>query len=567
MKTGHDSSFDFHPSDLSWEALHCPGLTQSAEDINHLKKSLPRQLAVFNYKQKEGLLWAVFIGGTGTGKSTLFNALCESHISETGVERPKTAGAIAYVHKDAPWEENFPFPEFEIKREGNSSGGSFTVVEHDREDIGHLVLADTPDLDSLEIQNRRMAEDLYLLSDVIVFVTSQEKYADEVPSHFLHRIHREGKPCFILFNKADPVTTREEVLLFFNNQGMEIPEDRFQLIPHIPSPSVESISNRQEFREFTSLFFQESGKDNFLRILRDGEVRSARILGGKIDLLINLLEDENAAGQRWTEGLDSLFEDSSRYLTAQTEAHYKKESRNHIRNEIRKIFNKYDVLARPRRYVAGLLLMPLRFLGFRKRESAESHRKELLKVRQRVDVSPVLSTVERFNRLALERLSPADDTSPFFNELRKPDIALTGEEIRKKIREEQEKLALWLEETFQELARGIPKSKELGIYSISILWGIMILSFEIVLGGGITLLEAALDSVLAPLITKGSARLFAYNEVQKIARELNRRYQDGLLSILREQKDRYESCLVPLLTSQETIEALRALRKQMESLK
>lgn len=567
MKSSPASPFDFHPSDFLWNALHCPGLTQSAKDINHLKKSLPRQLAVFNYKQKKGLLWAVFIGGTGTGKSTLFNALCGSHISETGVERPKTAGTIVYVHKDALWEGNFPFPEFEIKREGGSSGESFTVVEHAREEISHLALADTPDLDSLEIRNRQMAEDLYLLSDVIVFVTSQEKYADEVPSQFLYRIHREGKPCFVLFNKADPATTREEILLFFKNQGIEIPEDRFGLIPYIPSPSVESISNRQEFREFTSLFFQESGKDKFLRLLRDGEARSAQILGGKIDLLINLLEDENAAGQRWTAGLDSLFEDSSRYLAAQTEAHYKKESRNHIQNEIRKIFNKYDVLARPRRYVAGLLLMPLRFLGFRKRESAGSHRKELLKARQRVDVSPVLATVERFNRLALERLSPADDTSPLFHKLRQPDIALTGEEIRKKIGDEQGKLALWLEETFQELARGIPKSKELGIYSISILWGIMILSFEVVLGGGITLLEAALDSVLAPLITKGSVKLFAYNEVQKIARDLNRRYQNGLLSILREQRDRYESCLVPLLTSRETIETLRALRKQMESLK
>jgi len=197
MSSGTDSHFDFHSLDLLWEAVKYPGLTQSAKDIDHLKKALPRRLSVFDYKQKKSLLWTVFVGGTGTGKSTLFNALCGSNISETGVERPKTTGAIVYVHKKASWEAGFPFLEFEIKRDGNSSGESFTVVEHAREDISHLVLADTPDLDSLEIRNRRMAEDLYLLSDIIVFVASQEKYADEVPSRFFNRIHQEGKPYFI----------------------------------------------------------------------------------------------------------------------------------------------------------------------------------------------------------------------------------------------------------------------------------------------------------------------------------------------------------------------------------
>jgi len=567
MSSGTDSHFDFHSLDLLWEAVKYPGLTQSAKDIDHLKKALPRRLSVFDYKQKKSLLWTVFVGGTGTGKSTLFNALCGSNISETGVERPKTTGAIVYVHKKASWEAGFPFLEFEIKRDGNSSGESFTVVEHAREDISHLVLADTPDLDSLEIRNRRMAEDLYLLSDIIVFVASQEKYADEVPSRFFNRIHQEGKPYFILFNKADPATTRKEILLFFQSRGMKIPEDRLCLVPYMQSPSIESISNQHEFSNFTSLFFQETDKDKFPRLLRNGEAGSAQILRDNIDLLIDLLEDENTAGQKWMAELDSLFKDSSRYLSAQTEAHHAKESRNHIQNEVRKIFSKYDLLAGPRRYISGLFLMPLRFLGFRKEESPESHRKELLKAGKRVDISPVLTTVERFNRLALERLFPADETSPLFHKLRQPGIALTGEEIRKKTGDEQEKLALWLEETFQELARGIPKSKELGIYSMSILWGILILSFEVVLGGGIGLLEAALDTALTPFITKGSARLFAYHELQKIAHELDCRYQDGLLSILLEQRSLYESCLVPLLTSEETLEALRSLRKQMERLK
>jgi hypothetical protein len=125
-------------------------------------------------------------------------------------------------------------------------------------------------------------------------------------------------------------------------------------------------------------------------------------------------------------------------------------------------------------------------------------------------------------------------------------------------------LALWIEETFKNLAKGIPKSKEWGIYTTSILWGIIIVAFEIVLGGGISILEAVLDSVLAPFVTKGSVELFASREIQQIAHELDRRYREGLHAIFQEQKYRYESGLLSLITPQETIDAIRSIRGRLE---
>jgi hypothetical protein len=79
-------------------ALRYPGLTSKTREIRELAEDLPKMLAVFNYKRETPCLWVVFLGGTGTGKSTLFNALCGEELSETGVERPKTSGPIAYAH-------------------------------------------------------------------------------------------------------------------------------------------------------------------------------------------------------------------------------------------------------------------------------------------------------------------------------------------------------------------------------------------------------------------------------------------------------------------------------------
>lgn len=95
--------------------------------------------------------------------------------------------------------------------------------------------------------------------------------------------------------------------------------------------------------------------------------------------------------------------------------------------------------------------------------------------------------------------------------------------------------------------------------------GGLLLSFEIVIGGGISLLEAVLGSFLAPFITKGSAELFAFQEVRKVALEMKRRYESGISSILEEQASRFERCLDGLLPDPGAMEALRALREELEA--
>ncbi|MFH1123752.1 MAG: hypothetical protein V1758_08850, partial [Pseudomonadota bacterium] len=131
------------------------------------------------------------------------------------------------------------------------------------------------------------------------------------------------------------------------------------------------------------------------------------------------------------------------------------------------------------------------------------------------------------------------------------------------IMEEQDRLDSWLKETFDELARSFPASKKWGIYTASFLWGILILSFETAVGGGFSVIDAALDSALAPLVTKGTAELFAYYEIRKIARELAERYRKGLLSVLRRQQDRYQACIESLITPEETLKGLERLQQEI----
>lgn len=530
---------------------------------------LPTKWAIYSYKSSAEALWVVFVGGTGTGKSTLFNAICEKPVSQTGFERPKTMGPILFAHKHLRLAQGFPFTSMRVETplfdeaEAKPHAGELQtvqIVQHERRDLAHLILVDTPDVDSLEARNREAVEDLYLLSDVVVFVTSQEKYADEVPFQFLRRIYQDGKICFLLLNKGQDLLSAEELLASFKEQGIEHDQRRIWVLPYLPTNPSEQLRQSESFNGFLSTFLDSLRKGNLASLLKEERKKRREGLARELQLLVELLQKEQRAAGNWLRQLETLQRSVSDALLDQQSKHFNEESRDYLQEEIRRLFTKYDVLRKPRRFVSQVLLSPLRLLGLITAKPQKSHQEALLSIREKINLTPIQAAVVRFNRSVLENLSPADPDSRFYQALRGPDLIMTEEEVKARVWEEQEKLASWLENTFQQMAQGIPKSKEWGIYSTSILWGALIISFEAAVGGGITLVEAVLDSAIAPFVTKGAVELFAYQELQKIAHSLAKRYQEGLLAVLRQQQDRYIDCLKSLSTSHETTARLTTLQ-------
>jgi GTPase SAR1 family protein len=545
--------------------IQCPGLTPGAKEIERLAKDLPRRLGVLIYKKQNPCIWVVFVGGTGTGKSTLFNAFCKRDLSKTGVERPKTCGPILYVNEDCTIEKGYPFDSVQIKRHSSkdsdslpSSGipGHLLLIEHGKKEWSDLVVADTPDLDSVEAENREIAEDLSLLSDATVFVTSQEKYADELPYKLLLKTVKYKTPYFLVVNKVQDNLTRQEVLSTLETQEIKFRKDRIWLIPRAPSQPLALIAEHPDFKNFVNCFSREFLPDDLASAREADHSRRTEQLILCIEELMSLVERENKEALKWLEKLDSLSQSVSQELIQEQKARFTNQSKEMLSRQIRSLFDKYDLLARPRRFVTELILIPFRFIGFKKKDGLKVHRQALLKIREQFDTAPMLRAIEKFNRLVLEKLSPSSEDSALFWKLRDPDMLLNHDDINRHIREEQDLLITWLEERFQDLAKGIPRGKKWGIYSTSVLWGILILSFQTAMGGGFTVLHAVLNSVLAPLVTKGAMEMFAYHEIQKIARELGERYQQGLISAVHAQRKRYEQGLRSLITPVESLNAL-----------
>jgi len=561
----------------SWaDSIRCPGLSVRAEGLARTVEEVSKRWAVLQYEGPRPCIWIVFIGGTGTGKSTVFNTLCGLPLSQTGIERPKTRGPIAYAYRGMSLEQGFPIPGVRVKKASpdgsekqrfTGQAGEILIVEHDRPEISHWIVVDTPDLDSLEHDHRHMADDLYLMSDVVVFVTSQEKYADGVPYEFLQTIQKDRKPFFFILNKAGVEMNPEDISLAFKDHRIPMPEDRFWLFSYLSSAAPEILPEGGDVQGFEKAFSRTLSPEAMPRVLREERARKAQILGERLDALLGALKQEQKASEQWLSELDRLFRDSRDAFVRGQQERFSEESRAYLQSEIRNLFDKYDVLARPRRMVAQIISTPLRLFGFRKRQDARKTREEALaKLREKADLSPVNRMLDQFNRNVLEHLSPPDQKSPLYRALRKPDILITEGEVKERLWKEQERLLAWLQETFESLSRGIPKHKEWGIYSTSVLWGIFILSLEAAIGGGLGFLDAAVDSLLAPFVTKGAVELFAYGELQKVARELAKRYQEGLLSVIQEQRERYKGKLESLLTPEEAMSNLKAIRKTVSNL-
>jgi hypothetical protein len=543
------------------------GLTSAGGAIPILANRLGRELAVIRYKGRVHDPWVIFLGGTGTGKSTLFNVFCHAELSAVSQERPKTFGPIAHVHEGARLEQDFPFPDLKIREYGGGetsagSPGRLTVIPHNHAPHAHLVVVDTPDVDSVEEQNRLLADDLYLLADVVVFVASPEKYADDIPVQVLRRVLGDRKPVYYLLNKARGDLDQKDVLDVLQIREAGLTRNHIWLLPYVAGATSGQLAGEPAVRHFLRTLGTDLAPQK-ARSLSSAQqkARIQRARDGLLELQ-GLLEAEDQAGRIWLDRLEQISLETTALILKGEEERFKGHSDQYIRLEIRRLFTRYDPLAKPRRMIQEVLFMPLRLLGVIEARKKGRHQKALARLRRTRDLTPLLTALEQFNRRALEELSPADAESPLGEALRRPELAVGERDIGDRMLKEQEDLLHWIEERFQVLADGLSRKKKWGIYSTSILWGILLLAMETVVGGGFTMVDAVLDSALAPFLTKGAAELFAYKEIQKITRELAAQHQAGLTAIVEEQSLRYRECLLSLLTPPDALKAVETWARE-----
>jgi hypothetical protein len=136
-------------------------------------------------------------GPTAVGKSSLINALARAQISRAGVGAT-TQAPVIFIH-----ERDDPARLFEYSKVlGELARDANCVVRHRREELLHKVLVDTPDIDSVIEQHHKIVEALLPCVDVILFVTSPERYKVMQGARWIAQSRQQRAMAFLL-NKWD----------------------------------------------------------------------------------------------------------------------------------------------------------------------------------------------------------------------------------------------------------------------------------------------------------------------------------------------------------------------------
>ncbi|MGI5524795.1 GTPase [Micromonospora sp. CA-259024] len=147
-------------------------------------------------------------GATGSGKSSLFNALAQLELSPVGVRRPTTGVAHACVWGPLEGANHLldwigVLPRHRFVRE--------SALDADDETALHgLVLLDLPDFDSVQRSHRLEVDRLLGLVDQVVWVVDPQKYADRViHDSYLREFHRHRDVTLVVLNQADRLPPAE----------------------------------------------------------------------------------------------------------------------------------------------------------------------------------------------------------------------------------------------------------------------------------------------------------------------------------------------------------------------
>lgn len=151
-------------------------------------------------------------GPNNVGKSSLFNALVRRALSPARAEGGLTKQCLAAAHPSL-WEgdlREFVERRYEVVTlpagtpapvDQPGPAGRLYLVLAEEVPTG-LLLMDTPDFDSIYLQNRINSEALLVTVDLVVFVVSRQTYQNAALVDFLRAVVGHGRPYVLVYNEA-----------------------------------------------------------------------------------------------------------------------------------------------------------------------------------------------------------------------------------------------------------------------------------------------------------------------------------------------------------------------------
>ncbi len=147
------------------------------------------------------------VGATGSGKSSLFNAIARMDIAPVGARRPLTTTPMACVWGELGSETLLDWLKVPADRRITRE----SVLDADDQVALHgLVLLDLPDHDSTEAVHRVEVDRLVRMVDLMIWVVDPQKYADNaLHAGYLQKLTSHDGVMLVVLNQVDKLSPEE----------------------------------------------------------------------------------------------------------------------------------------------------------------------------------------------------------------------------------------------------------------------------------------------------------------------------------------------------------------------
>ena len=226
-------------------------------------------------------------GGTGSGKSSLFNALTQLNFADVGARRTSRAAACSWGDDAGPLLDFLGVSsERRIRRDS-------ILDAEDQGSMSGLVLLDVPDYDSVTTEHSLQVDRLVPLADILVWVVDPQKYADAaLHDGYLRGLGARQEDMLVLVNQVDTLP-ESGLASLLDDVGSLLKEDGLSRVQVLPVSAVRGdnldvvrdLLRQRVARESNAARTASAELDAITRRLRP------TVAKGKVELNADLTED------------------------------------------------------------------------------------------------------------------------------------------------------------------------------------------------------------------------------------------------------------------------------------
>jgi|GEM_PF-5471798 len=510
-------------------------------------------------------------GPTGAGKSHLANFLAGGPISPSSYRRPSTVAPVL-VGRAAqlaalggggflPGYRQINAPEgvvFTARQPENETSGALTVSSGDEADDRlylaptitppwnwpeDLVLIDTPDFDSVRLENQVQSRDMAYRADALVLVAHQAKYADQSTWEFLTAARQTNRPLLLVFNRVTAAAAADDFKERLNAAGIEAP-----VLVWPEETAVGQVALGAARRELTG-WLEELGNRSRDLTAAGGRRVAADLSAVVREKLIWPLEERERALKESLPRVEQVTRDWLRQPQDRVALNLPGETRESLLKGLSEVVSRSDLWAKPRRWLAK----PFEFL--------ESGVKVLLgKGEGRVSTEQKLadSLAEAGREALVTAVRTEARALAYAAGWPSPQVELdySPEQIRSLHIEMSDRLDQWLKEEMDRLLAGLPLSQRAAFFLVQAMH-LGLVAGLLVQTGGLPGTETLVGGALGPVVSKLTGVLISRENLAAFEERAAERHHQELAEIFNRQGQRYRKKLEDTLAALEPGARLR----------